>query len=395
LLFSQQIDCKEILFFLEEKETIIKNLNLHDPDLIPLHFLIAKDITKELVQFKKDVIPFFTGCEAITFSELINKYDELTNSVQLKYDSLLWLNSNVYLIFYEKALNEYQFNNEEDGDYYLQRSLQYNDTYPNAILLKLNKLLSKNCYEESLSLLNTLYYETQMERSQEIEAIEFTDKFYSKLYFTADSLVKIEHAAEALQLFEVLETFCLNLPSSYCNDDYFHGVLRSRSGIYDSYIAIAKVAEKRGNSTIAIRFFQYAQEYLETNPYLKNYEPIMEEITEKNIVNNIANTVEKTDTIVENSTILVEPTSISDEEKVIVIEEIIVEEQVRAPLLSSKEVKDKYDAIVLQALALCIKEDFSGSYKMFSEAKQLEDCLCFKPDFRVDMMLKNLSEILE
>jgi hypothetical protein len=346
-IFAKKIDCEKITSFLNKKEVQIEHLNLHDPDYISLHYLLAKDIIQELKEFRNEVIPFFTECSTITFNELINKYDELVNNVQLKHDSLAWLSKNVYLIFYEKALQEYQLKNEEDARYFLDRSLQYNDTFPDAVLLKLNKLLDVNHFEACLSLLNTLYYETQLDRKQEMQAIEFTDKFYDKLYKTGDSLVKNEHAAEALELFEILEIFCLNLPTSYCNDDYYHGVLRSKTGIYESYLAIAQVAEKRKNSKIAEHFYQYAQEYLAANPHVSVY-----------------------------------------------VSEEVVETRHAASLDSSKEIKEKYDKMVLQALALCIKDEFPEAYKMFLEAKKLEDCYCFDKDFRVDLMLKELKKIV-
>ena len=338
--FADKIDCEKITSFLAKKEIQIEHLNLQDPDLIPLHYLLAKEISKELKEFRSDIIPFFTECPEITFSNLINKYDELVNRVHTKCDSLALLNENVYLIFYAKAIDEYQLNHEEEANYLLDRSIQYNENFPDAILLKLNKLLDANHFEACLTLLNTLYYKIQMDRVQEMQAIEFTDKFYDKLYKTADSLVKIEHAAEALELFEVLETFCLNLPSSYCNDDYYHGVLRSKAGIYDSYIAVAKVAEERGNQKIAEHFYQYALEYLDVNSYLNNYEPVTE--------------------------------------------------LYRSP----KEKKEIYDRMVLQALALSIKEEFSESYKIFLEAKKMEECNCFDKDFRVDLMIHELSKLI-
>jgi len=363
-LFSENNDCEEITSFLNQKEKQIEHLNLHDPDYISLHYLIAQDIIEELKQFRKNVIPFFTKCSTLTFSELIDKYDELVRNVQLKHDSLAWLSENVYLIFYQKALYEYQYNNEEDAKYYLDRSLQYHDTFADAILLKLNKLLDANHYRECLTLLNTLYYESEMEREQEMRAIEFTDKFYDKLYHTGDSLVKMEHAAEALELFEILEIFCTNLPMAYCNDDYYHGVLRSKSGIYESYIAIARVAEKRGNQNIAAHFFEYAQEYLGENPHLNNYEdPNVPNVAE----------IKKLDRVEENN---------HTEKK-----------QIALPKMSPKESQERYDRMVLQALALCIKGDFSGANKLFLEAKKLEECNCFSKDFRVDLMLQELSKI--
>jgi rubrerythrin len=371
-LFAEKIDCEKITSFLNQKEKQIEHLNLTDPDYIPLHYLLAQDIINELNQFKIDVIPFYTECSTISFSELINKYDELKNSIQPKFDSLAWLSKDVYLIFYQKSLLEYQLNNVEDAKYYLDRCLQYNDTFPDAILLKLNKLLDVNAFDACLSLLNLLYYETQLNREQEKQAIVFTDNFYDKLYRTADSLVKMEHSAEALVLFEILEIFCLNLPTAYCNDDYYHGVLRSKSGIYESYIAIARVAEKRGNKDIATHFYEYAQDYLENNPYL-NTEV---EIGSKNL--DIEKDTKKMNISNDNM----------DRTKNISKQEIIEN------TLSPKEIKEQYDKMVLQALALCIKDNFSESYQLFKEAKKLEDCRCFEKDFRVELMLRELSRIM-
>ena len=368
-LFAQKIDCEKLVPLLNAKETQIKNLNLHDPDYIPLHYFVAQGIIKELDQLRDEVIPNFTACATITFNELINRYDELKKSVQLKHDSLMRLSKNVYLIFYEKARYEYQFNNEVDGDYFLQRSLQYNGTFPNAILLKLNKLLDRNRFDACLALLNTLYYETQLNDAQEIQAIEFTDKFYDKLYKTGDSLVKMEHAAEALELFEILEIFCHNLPSTYCNDDYYHGVLRSKSGIYESYLAIVRAAEERGNQKIAAHFIQYAQEYLDSNPHLKGYEPVERKISKND----------------EEITLTIEENTVIEEKTTLIVEKV---EQKVTP----KEIKEKYDKIVLEALALCINEKFPESYNLFLEAKKLEECRCFEPDFRVDLMLHELSK---
>jgi len=364
-LFAETIDCEKITSFLFEKETQIELLNLNDPDYIPLHYLLAQDIIIELNQFRKEVIPFFTECPTITFSELINKYDELRNSVQLKHDSLAHLSKKVYLIFYERAIYEYQLNNEADAAYYLDRSLQYNDTFPEAILLKLNKLLDANHFEACLLLLNTLYYETDLDREQEKQAILFTDKFYNTLYKTADSLVRNDHAAEALERFEILEIFCQNLPTAYCNDDYYHGVLRSKTGIYESYLAIAKVAEKRNNPQIAEHFYQYAKEYLEANPHLGVGGGEVREVREVKEVKEVGS----------------------------VMGDVRKNENIELQW-SSKEMQEKYDKLVLQALALAIKENFLESYRLFLEAKKLENCNCIKTDFRVELMLKELLKVM-
>jgi hypothetical protein len=421
---AQNTDCEKVISFLNEKESQIEHLNLYDPDYIPLHYLLAQDILKKLETFKNEEIPHFISCFQFNFNQLIDKYDNLYQLAQQKYDSLAVLNKKVHLIFYRKALLEYQFKNEIDGNYFLQRSLQYNETFPNALLLKLNKLLQKSCFEECLSLLNTLYYETELDDEQEKEAILFTDIFYDKLYRAGDSLIKLEHAAEALELFEILERFCLNLPSAYCNDDYYHGVLRSKTGIYESYITIARVAKERGNPNISAQFYKYAQEYLDANPHLRKYEgKVVTDVTEiertkeKRVTENttvanvsmvpeVANVpqvsqlskqppekkaptttiIEKKETITEIKTPEVKEIA----EPVVEVASVSYEQK----KVSAEEIKNQYDKLVLDALALCIQEKFKESYNQFLEAKKLEECNCFKTDFRVDLMLNELSRFI-
>jgi predicted nucleic-acid-binding protein len=362
--------------FLVEKERHIKSLNLKDPDYIPLHYLISKDIIKEFEAFKREKLPLLKDCNTIFFSEFINNFDIQFLLIQTKNDSLALLNNNVYLIFYEKALFEYRLRNEDEGEYMLFRSLQYNPLFPDAILLKLKKLLQVNNFSDCLSLLNTLYYKTKLDRRQEMLAIEFTDIFYQKLYNTGDSLVKLERAADALEIFEILETFCLNLPTSYCNDDYYHGILSSKSGIYESYLRIAQVAKNRGNNSIAEHFYQYAKDYLEENKE-SNF-------LERNV--EIQNEVIPFYVEYSEIPVVIQPNQINTVKETV--------EKVLETTLTPKELKVKYDDTVFQALALCIKEDFSASYKLFLEAQELEECQCFEKDFRVSLMLNELKKII-
>jgi hypothetical protein len=390
-LFAQILDCDRIASFVDEKETQISQLNLQDPDFIPLHFLKSKDIIKEFEKLKLEKLPYLKDCKTIVFNEFINKFDDLLINIRTKHDSLAWLNNNVYLMYYEKALVEYKIKNEEEGEYLLYRSLQYNPTFPDAILLKLSKLLDNNRFNECLSLLNILYYETELDRKQEMLAIEFTDNFYEKLYQTGDSLAKLERAAEALELFDILEVFCFNLPTSYCNDDYYHGILRSKSGIYESYLSIAEVARKRGNKNVAEHFYQYAQDYLDDNPHLRNYEP-------KNVksipdVREVVNIIDLTEGMEEPNKII-EINEIVEIEVIDVLEipELIINPENVEPKLSPKEMKEKYDRIIFDALALCIKDDFSASHKLFIEAQKLEECQCFETDYRVKLMLSEFEK---
>ena len=55
------------------------------------------------------------------------------------------------------------------------------------------------------------------------------------------------------------------MPTDYCNDDYYKGIVQSKFGVYESYIKIADVALERGYPEIAHNFALYAQQYVEEN----------------------------------------------------------------------------------------------------------------------------------
>jgi rubrerythrin len=150
--------------------------------------------------------------------------------------------------------------------------------------------------------------------------------------------------------------------------------MRSKSGIYESYLAIAQVAEKRGNHTIAAHFYQYAQEYLDANPHLQHYEQKEQEKKE---------------------TVSAGIQEIKVNEKIIDIHGVTEKTTETASGIKATTVKETYDKIVLQALALCMNEEFDASYKLFSKARELENCNCFETDFRVELMLTKLKTFLE
>ena len=110
---------------------------------------------------------------------------------------------------------------------------------------------------------------------------------------------------------------------------------------------------------------------MENNPHLQNYEPKVEK------------KVEKIDERVDEKI---------DEKIAKKVDEKLLEKN--AEKISEKELKEKYDSLVLQALGLCIKEEFTASYEKFLEAKKLEECVCFETDFRVDLMINELKKIV-
>lgn len=261
LSFSQNINCDNAFPFLEEKEKEIAEINTKDPELIPLHHLFLQDIKEDLNRFDSLFIPSLHDCISLDYYSVVARYDQVAYLHQLKMDTMQLVRPKVDSLFYEQAQLQLRFENRENAIYLLNRALQYNRTYPDALILKCELIFEENDYERCLEILQLLYHESKLEERHENQLIHFTMRFYEKLYETADSLVKVDLASDALYLFKILEQFCVNMPTTYCNDDYYHGILRSKKGVYESYLLIAEVAKERGSPEIAKKFLAYAEQY--------------------------------------------------------------------------------------------------------------------------------------
>ena len=251
---------------LEDIRLRVSQLNNHDPELITLHYLFAGDLQKELKRFNDNDLPYLQQhISATDYYALLRHYDRVSYYARNVRDTLNLRRQKVNSLFYALAANEMIFDNRQEAEYYTDRALEYNRLNPDALLLKVNLLYDRNQFNECLELIHLLYNEAVLDREHEMRISDFTILFYNKLYSTGDSLVRIGHAAEALEVFSTLEQFCHNMPSNYCNDDYYKGILRSKTGVFNSYLAVAEAALQRGNADMARLFWEYALQYKETN----------------------------------------------------------------------------------------------------------------------------------
>lgn len=248
---------------LENIQQRLSSLDSEDPELITLHYYFLQDCIKELNDLKEN------GDDRLFYCKDKQKLEKQGALLLTRADSLLTIFSEqikiVDELFYSKARIDYIFADNEKADYYLSRALQYNKHNVNALLLKAQIQFEAEEYAECIPLIKALFNNNELSEEQENEIYRFSSEYYYKVYQTGDSLVKIDKGAYAIDLFQLLEDFCHDIPSAYCNDDYYHGIMRSKTGIYDSYIAIAKAARQRKNYELEKKYLQYAEEYLKEN----------------------------------------------------------------------------------------------------------------------------------
>lgn len=258
---------EERLQFIEQR---LHQLNSHNPELITLHFVFLKDYQKELQRIETEGNDFYFYCD--NKIKLLKKCQSLLKLTDSLYPIFEEQSRQVDDLFYHRAKIEYVFHDYEQAEYFLGRALQYNRHNLDALLLKANVLFEQDEYADCLEVIKDLFKHQQLDEAQENAIYDLSSKYYYKLYNLGDSLVKADKGAYAIDLFQLLESFCHDVPSTYCNDDYYKGILQSKEGIYESYIAIAKAARARGNFVLEKKFLKYAQEYLEANQELNGSE---------------------------------------------------------------------------------------------------------------------------
>ena len=449
-LFAQEgYYCAGVSEKLENWKKRIEIIDISDPDKIPLHYLFVRDVVTELQQFYKEDLPQVVECKNLNFNEIISRYDKLLLQSRFLFDTLEKQKEVIDEIFYQSALEESYFKNWENCYYFVNRSLEYNPLNANSLLLKLELLYQDSIYAECLSHLERLYSKSQLTEEQEKKAMDFTAKFYDKLYSIGDSLVRIDKSAEALEIFQILEVFCLNMPSSYCNDDYYHGIIRSKTGVYESYLEIAKIARERKHYDIEVRFIQYAQEYADANHEVLsqivtlNPEAVSEislpaesldsvtielespEMTRKKSVNPVANRTSETlleaEVLVQNAALnpekentfsqstpiidstekpnmdsvsLSQPEVITIESSVPIVEDrAVTTELVKSEVDELEKLQEQYNQLVELGLEYCRKREYSKGVKVFRQAKDMEQNPQLERDGRVKIMLNALKGI--
>ncbi len=262
--FAQLTDaCVETSEHLTTIEQRLAHLDNQDPEVIALHSLFLQDCIKQLENLKDNGDDILFYCP--------NKNELKDRGLQL-----LTLADSLHIIFaeqiqiidelfYQKARIEYIFADNDRAEYYLNRALQFNRHHVDALILKTRLKFEEKEYEECLELFKELFNQNTLSEAQENEVYSLSSAYYYEIYNLGDSLVKADKGAYAIDLFQLLETFCHEIPSNYCNDDYYHGILRSKQGVYESYIAIARAAHERKNYELERKYLRYAEEYLKEN----------------------------------------------------------------------------------------------------------------------------------
>lgn len=262
--FAQWSDaCSSTQTSLENISNRLGSLNSDDPEIITLHYYFLQDCLRELKDLREN------GDDKLFYCQ--NKDELKAQILRLsdKADSLHTIFSEqvkiVDELFYSKARIDYMFDENEKAEYYLSRALEFNKHNVDALLLMARLKFEEKEYAECLPFIKSLFNNNELSEKQENEVYRFSSDYYYEVYNLGDSLVKADKGAYAIDLFQLLEDFCHDIPSTYCNDDYYHGILRSKQGVYESYIAIAKAAHERKNYDLEKKYMQYAKEYLEEN----------------------------------------------------------------------------------------------------------------------------------
>ena len=260
-----QIPCDSIGSQFRQWNARLDKLNTEDPEIITLHYYFLQDIRKEMDRFKATTLPHLVKCLQTDYYLTRSQFNRIAYKSDRLDEILSERKKVVDHLFYLRAQEEMAFSDTSAALYNLDRALQFNKYNPDALLLKAQLRLRQSRYKESVDLIHLLYTKSELNDEQEKAVSDFSLQLYDKLYSIGNAYIQSGRSADALEVFLALEQFCSNMPSGYCNDDYYHGILLSREGVYESYLAIAREAERRHNMEMARKFYQYADEYRKNN----------------------------------------------------------------------------------------------------------------------------------
>lgn len=380
------IDCEKAASILPALQKKADNITTTNPELISLHYLFVNDMLERLAEFESGYLPNLHYCENIDFYETKHRFRRLQKQLMQLKDTLEIQRHRVDTLFYLQAVDELHHDDIALADYYLDRALEFNRLNTDALIAKARLLFAAGEYDECIERIHILYNEAPLKREHENELSDFTAVFYDKLFTTGDSLVKIGHAADALPVFLTLETFCHNMPSTYCNDDYYRGIIRSKTGVYESYLKIAQVAWEKKNYGMAYTFLDYAQDYLDANADL--IEPSREYMQFKEMLER-ERKKQQIPEKEEGQTPAEEPT---DDVPATDPDTLTAPDSAPAPSIAYDAEKHAlYQKLFTNALFDLYLGDKPSARKKLKAAIDLEACGCFPRDGRVQLVHDGLS----
>lgn len=261
------IDCEAVSPKLENWQLRLTKINTINPDLIPLHYFFVSDMEQEMAEFAQNVLPHISSqCAQLSYFQIVTQFYDLSFRVKNVKDTLTRQKRRVDTLYFWLAEEELRQENADEARFFATRALQYNRLNTDALILKARLDLENDDFSACIAAVHILYNEAPLTRDHEMAVSDYTLALYDKLFHAGDSLLQHGRDAEALEMFKTLEHFCKNMPSNYCNDDYYKGIMRSKTGVYNSYLKIAEVAKLRNNQEIADIFLGYAAQYRTENP---------------------------------------------------------------------------------------------------------------------------------
>jgi len=391
-----QFDCHKVTQTLNSFEQRTAMLRTDNPDLVRLHYLFAKDIDQELKNYFDMLIRNVRQCPDLVYYDVLRRYDEVSFAIKLKMDSLDMLKNQTDTLFMKEALHSLLKGEKQEALTWIEKALQHNPHNAEAKVLRCEIFLRTPQYTRCVEFVHDIYNHTSLNYELEKRVSDITATLYNKLYNTGDSLIKNDQAADALHIFTILEEFCHNMPSNYCNDDYYRGILRSKSGVYESYIIIAKVALERKNHESAIRFLEYAEQYRNENlEFIKLSDQTQNEVTIAKIKKAIEmhqNEIKFQNDSTRNNTVENKSNHTSSSLNLYVaIAEPESSSQNSMPQDSIETIITEYRRLVIDAAYFFAISDYEQARTAVVRARQLEECHCFPIDARIALIYNNLN----
>lgn len=246
-------------------DSIVKKIDLSKTELIPLLDFEMDDILKEVNRFNElNLVQRLNLSEQDPrhIAKRITEINILVGQKQMLLNDYLMHIDQRYIMDARKSKDS---GNISQAIYLYNKALSYHRYNVTA----LNELAKLYCeigrYAESGEFVKTIFSQTYPQDDSYDKCRETGDLLYKRIINQGNDMLVAQSYAQSIRIFENANVFCDSIREPICNGSHHAGIIKAKTGIYNSYLSVINKALKGNLYNIAQNYLSEAHKYQQQN----------------------------------------------------------------------------------------------------------------------------------
>ncbi len=183
-------------------------------------------------------------------------------------------------LLYEWALIEYEKGNTSKSKQLWERTLAYNPMHVPAHIALAEMELEEGLQEKAMNRLKSYMGRIKPASVWTDMALDFSSKMFEEQITSAKDLMEDGRYLDALKQLDVLEDFCMEIQLWVCPESLFETIQLAHTGMYNSYLSVARRAYQSANYAFAETYATSAGNYqMDFSVYIPDDSEVIELLT--------------------------------------------------------------------------------------------------------------------